>query len=193
MPPVPAARNDAAEDEKLRAHSNHELGLGPSIQDNIIDAVDALDLGTGRQLVQAPPLLPAIAAAPPPAAPVLYGLEIVLAALANLQEAVLQKIDARADALERKMAIGFNGSRGTGQRIPYMEVFFLDGTPPTVARPAVIGSPARPALPLLNNVGAIKALTAVESTAYGYMLSVAGGAKARRTAIAQYIGCSIPL
>ncbi|KAJ7803198.1 hypothetical protein B0H14DRAFT_3487719 [Mycena olivaceomarginata] len=100
---------------------------------------------------------------------------LTLDAIATSNQALNQRLDmlnTRLDGLQREAAINGNIAKGTGLRIPYNEVLFLDGSQPTVATAAVPAQGAQPArpghpiLPLLSNVAAIRNLTGPDATHY---------------------------
>jgi len=101
--------------------------------------------------------------------------------------------------------------KGTGHQMPYTEVLFLDGSLPSVAVVSTIlhaatllicfqlvqpGQPGRPTLPALGDVDAIRNLTAAQAGRYlsGHgVLPLPQGAPARRSRVAQCVGCIIDI
>ncbi|KAJ6544570.1 hypothetical protein DFH09DRAFT_1088444 [Mycena vulgaris] len=103
---------------------------------------------SARQItLQAPPL-PGPAAATAHADP-LGGAAPILDAIAALEN----RLNHRLDGFERRLAIASNMYRGTGYKVPYTEVLFVDGSTPSVL------VSARAALPPLVNVDSIRNLT----------------------------------
>jgi len=169
----------------------HELRLNTAIPDAVVEAVTFYnaDVIATRQLAQIAPAPGPAAAAPPagPAAP-LAGAALILNAIAAL--------DRRLDSFQRQMAINGNMGKGTGHQMPYTEVLFLDGSLPSVAVLAQPGQPGRPALPALGDVDAIRNLTAAQAGRYlsGHgVLPLPQGAPARRSRVAQCVGCIIDI
>ena len=94
--------------------------------------------------------------------------------------------------------------------MPYAEVLFLDGSTPSVAVVSTIlhaatslicfqlaqpGQPARPALPVLGDIDAIRNLTALQAGRYltGHGVPLPQGTPARRSRVAQCVGCIIDI
>ncbi|KAJ6531186.1 hypothetical protein B0H19DRAFT_1273402 [Mycena capillaripes] len=141
---------------------------------------------TARQIAPPPPGPPAAVA---PAAPA--GTALILNALAALEH----KLNIGLDDLERNLAglhrqTNGNIKKGTGYQIPYTEVPFVDGSQPSVA------VPGRAALPALLNVDCIRNLTGRQAARYltGYgVVPIPQRVSARRSRVAQCVGCNIEL
>ncbi|KAJ7303008.1 hypothetical protein DFH08DRAFT_1089558 [Mycena albidolilacea] len=130
---------------------------------------------------------------------------LTLDAIAASNQALNRRLDmlnTRLDGLQREAAINSNIAKGTGLRIPYTEVLFLDGSQPTVATaaaPAQGAQPARPGhpiLPLLSNVAAIRNLTGPDATHYliGYGIAqIPHLVQERQVLVARCIGCVIDI
>lgn len=195
QPENPPTAADVTAAVKLMANVSHELRLNTDIPADVVEAVTfyGADIIASKQLSLIAPA-PAPAAAAPPAAPAapLAGAAIVLNAIAALD----RRLDRRLNDIQRQIAINGNMGKGTGHQIPYEEVLFLDGSRPSVAVPAQPGQPVCHALPALSNVDIIRNLSALRAgrylTGHGVDL-VPGGAPARRTRVAQCIGCIIDI
>ncbi|KAJ7137831.1 hypothetical protein C8R44DRAFT_766312 [Mycena epipterygia] len=193
LPSNPPSSADVKAAVHFKASVVRELMLLPqsTISDAAIEATALYesDILNARQmgllLAAAPPApgpVPAVPAAP------MAGVALVLAAV----NALGGRLDGRLDSIDRQLAINSNLAKGTGCAIPYAEVAFLDGSRPSVA---VLGPLARPALPLLDNVNKIKALTGPQCTlylaGYGFVGIIPLPVINRRRQIAQYVGCLV--
>ncbi|KAJ7314580.1 hypothetical protein DFH08DRAFT_1087173 [Mycena albidolilacea] len=126
------------------------------------------------------------------------GVAMILNAIAASNQA----LNGRLNDLQREIAINGNITKGTGLKIPHAEALFLDGTRPTAPVAAVpaqaeqVAQLGRPALPLINNVAALRALQGPEATHYltGYGVApIPHLVQQRQVLIAECIGCVIDI
>ncbi|KAF5379036.1 hypothetical protein D9615_006015 [Tricholomella constricta] len=196
QPPAQPANPPTAADVKgavkFMADVAHELRLNTAIPDAVVEAVTFYnaDVIATRQLAQIAPA-PGPAAAVPPAglAAPLAGAALILNAIAALD------LFRGRWPLQVSIYLTGNMGKGTGHQIPYTEVLFLDGSLPSVAVLAQPGQPARPALPALGDIHAIRNLTAAQAGRYltGHGVPLPQGAPARRSRVAQCVGCIIDI